>query len=65
MKTIAIIGISLIITLGIFVNPIFLYIGLFLACPLMHIFMGEHNSHLKTKRKSKMSNKHHLSEVKF
>ncbi len=41
---IAILGISFLVLLGIFVNPIFLYFGIFLLCPLMHL-LGGHASH--------------------
>lgn len=47
MIVIGILGISALAILGIFVNPIFLYLSIFALCPLMHLFMGhgEHGKH--------------------
>ncbi|MFQ5711712.1 MAG: hypothetical protein ACE5GD_08030 [Candidatus Geothermarchaeales archaeon] len=41
---VAVLGVSFLFVLGVFVNPVFLYLGIFSLCPLMHL-LGGHGSH--------------------
>lgn len=58
---ITIFGVSFLFVLGMFVNPVFLYLGVFSLCPLMHLFGGrgchgvgaEHRDHKLKHKKDK------------
>jgi flagellar basal body-associated protein FliL len=56
--------ISVVIILGIFMNPIFFYVGIFLIHPLMHLFMGHNHSQHKDHNKRTEKNDRHECGLK-
>lgn len=58
---IIILGIVTVIVFGLFVNPLFLYLGIFLLCPLMHFLgtCGMGHKHEEKNKQKKGSKKCH------